>query len=134
VYHYNPDVDIAVTCWLCPDAPCVKACIVSPGLLTRRKALYRDPVTSAIKNDPERCQECGQCAIACKTNRSGVIKPNPDTNRPERMCTLCNGDPQCVKYCTYGALSFQEVDMQKEYFGLPPQKIAEELYKKLYLN
>ena len=25
-------------------------------------------------------------------------------------CDLCDGDPQCVKYCEFGALEFVEAD------------------------
>ncbi len=132
VYPYNPDVDIPVTCAMCPDNPCIEACPVSPHPETGRKALYRDDKTGAIKNDLERCIACGSCAEACRTQRSGIIVPNPETNKPERMCTLCDGDPQCVKHCPFEALSHVEVSVGQEFYGLTSEKIAVELIKRWY--
>ncbi len=132
VHSYNPDVDIPNVCAMCADNPCIEACPVSPDPKTGRKALYRDDVTLAIKNDPERCIACGNCAEACKEHRRGVIIPNPETNRPERMCTLCDGDPQCVKYCPYGALTLVKGKLEGKYYGMHPDRIAEKLIKNWY--
>lgn len=132
VYSFNPDVDIPTVCAMCPDNPCIEACPVLPDTKTGRKALYRDDKTSAIKNDLSRCTGCGSCAEACSARGVGVIVPNPATNQPERMCTLCDGDPQCVKYCPYGALSLVEVKPDGEFYRMPPDIIAEELAKRWY--
>lgn len=129
VYSYNPDADIPAVCTMCPDNPCIDACPVEPDPKTGKKALYRDEKTFTIKSDPDRCIGCGDCAREC---RVGVIIPNPKTNKPERMCTFCNGDPQCVKYCPYGALSKVKVDTKKEFYGMKPDKIAEALIKRWY--
>ena len=80
----------------------------------------------------ERCIACGSCAKACRTERVGIIYPNPETNKPERMCTLCDGDPQCVKYCPYDALSYTQLDLEKEFYGKSPELIAEELTRRWY--
>ena len=85
-----------------------------------------------IKNDIERCISCTQCAQACKELRAGVIYPNPETNRPERLCTLCDGDPSCVKNCPFGALGFLEMPVDRQLKGLSPEKIAERLMKQFY--
>ena len=132
VQHYNPDVDIPVVCAMCPDAPCIEACPVPADPKTGRKALYRDEKTSAIKNDIERCIGCGKCAEACKTKSVGVIVPNPENNKPEQMCTLCGGDPQCVKYCPFDALSYVEVDTKREFYGMAPDTIAKKLNNRFY--
>jgi len=129
VYNYNPDLDIPSVCVMCPDNPCIEACPVDPDPATGRKALYRDEQTLTVKNDLDRCIGCGSCAEAC---RVGVIIPNRDTNKPERMCTLCDGDPQCVKYCPYEALLYVDVRMQREFYGMKPDHIAEELIKRWY--
>ena len=91
-----------------------------------------DTATLAIKNDPNRCTGCGSCAEACSARSVGVIVPNLETNKPERMCTLCGGDPQCVKYCPYGALSLVEVNPDGEFYRMPPDIIAKELTKRWY--
>jgi Fe-S-cluster-containing hydrogenase component 2 len=129
VYSYNPDLDVPAVCAMCPDNPCIEACPVDPDPATGRRALYRDEQTLTVKNDLERCIGCGSCAEAC---RVGVIIPNPETNAPERMCTLCDGDPQCVKYCPFEALSSVEVQVQREFYGMKPDQIAEELIKRWY--
>jgi len=131
VYHFNPDIDIPVTCALCEDPPCINACPVSPDLITGRKALYRHENLTII-NDPERCISCMQCAKACENLRGGVIHPNPETNRPEHMCTLCDGNPQCVENCPFGALEYIEIPADRELANLAPAKIAERLIEKLY--
>jgi carbon-monoxide dehydrogenase iron sulfur subunit len=132
VHRFNPDVDIPNVCQMCPDAPCVTACPVEPDPETGRRALYRDDEYQTIINDLERCIGCGSCALACENERAGVIISNPETGNPERMCTLCSGDPQCVKICPFGALSLVEVDTKREFFGMSPGNIATELMKKFY--
>ena len=129
VYGYNPDVDIPAVCAMCPDSPCVEACPVDPDPKTGRKALYRNEKNLTIKNDPQRCITCGSCAEAC---RVGVIRLNAETDIPERMCTLCDGDPQCVKYCPFEALSLIKVDTSQKYYAMKPEKIAEQLMHEWY--
>lgn len=132
IHGFNPDMDIPAVCAMCPDNPCIEACPVEPHPETGRRALYRDEKTGAIKNDLERCIACGNCAKACREQRVGIIYPNPETNKPERMCTLCEGDPQCVKHCPYGALSYVEADPGSEFYGKSPGFIAEELARRWY--
>jgi len=134
VYYFNPPVDIPNRCVLCGDAPCIEACPVSPDPATGRKALYRDEKTGAIKNDKERCLGCGSCALACKQKRVGAIIPNPETNKPERICNLCEGDPACVKYCPFGALSYIKGGLDGRHYALPPEKIAYQLIKLWYYH
>lgn len=132
VHHYNPDVDVPSTCAICPDPPCIAACPVPFDMHTGRKALYRDEALLTIQNDKERCLGCQQCAKACETLRGGVIRPNDETHKPERMCELCDGDPQCVKYCPYGALDYMEMPEDRDLSDLSPDKIAQKLIKKYY--
>jgi Fe-S-cluster-containing dehydrogenase component len=132
VFHYNPDIDIPSTCALCHDAPCIESCPVEPDKETGRRALYRDEELGIILNDKERCIGCGSCAETCKNERAGVIHSNPETGNPEMMCTLCGGDPKCVKYCPYDALSFIEMDQNRVLTGLSPRQIAEKMIDKLY--
>jgi len=127
VENFNPDVDIPNVCAMCGDAPCVEACPVDPDPRTGRRALYRDESTRTIHNDADRCTGCGSCAEACGAKRTGVIVPNPKTGSPEHLCNLCGGDPQCVKWCPFGALSLVEVVSGAKFHGLAPEKIAAEL-------
>ena len=129
VYPFNPDVDVPSVCAMCPDNPCIDACPVDPDPKNGQRALYRHGNTGAITNDPERCLGCGSCAEAC---RVGVISPNPETDMPERMCTLCDGDPQCVQRCPFGALSQVTVDSSRELYAMMPEQVAEVLTKQWY--
>lgn len=132
VQPFNPDVDVPVTCLMCEDAPCIAACPVEPDAKTGRKALYREGTLPVLHNDLERCLACGSCAEACLTKRVGAIVPNPETNRPERMCTLCGGDPQCVKACPYGALSHLVAGANGRHYALAPKDTADALAKLWY--
>lgn len=132
IHHFNPDVDVASVCANCPDTPCVNACPVTPDPETGHKAIFRDEVTGAIRTNHAVCISCGSCSRACDSERTGVIKMNPKTHHPEHICDHCGGDPSCVKHCPYGALSFQEVDINREYFGLSPEEIAEGLFERYY--
>jgi anaerobic carbon-monoxide dehydrogenase iron sulfur subunit len=132
VESFNPEVDIPNVCAMCVDTPCVKACPVEPDPKTGRRALYRDETTQTIRNDPVRCIGCRSCAEACSAQRTGVISPDSATGRPEHMCTLCGGDPQCVKRCPFEALAYVEVRPDRKYYGLAPKKIAVELAKNWY--
>lgn len=134
VYHYNPDVDVPTVCANCPDTPCVNACPSSPDEVTGYGAIYRDKETNTILTNHELCLQCGSCARTCELQRTGVIKMNPVTNHPEHICDQCGGDPQCVKYCPYGALAFFDVDVNRQFFGLSPQDIAEQLFERYYAN
>jgi len=132
VHSFNPDVDVPNVCAMCADTPCVNACPVEPDQKTGRRALYRDPATRTIRNDSGRCIGCGSCARACASQRTGVITPNRETGKPEHMCTLCGGDPQCVKLCPFGALSYVKVRRDRKFYGLGPEKVAAQLARNWY--
>jgi len=132
IYSYNPDVDVPVICIMCDDTPCVEACPVEPDPKTGRKALYRDERLPIIHNDLTRCIGCGSCAEACRKKRVGAIIPNPGTNKPERMCSLCQGDPRCVKYCPYGALSHVVENTAGKHYNFSPDQVAKTLTRLWY--
>lgn len=130
VWRFMPPVDIPVTCYLCHDMPCVASCPVSVSAETGRKALYRDESTGTIVCDLNRCIGCQSCAETCKTERSGVIYPDPEGS-PTGMCNLCDGQPQCVAWCPYEALSFVEIWPEQTKYSTP-EIIFEQLKHKLY--
>jgi anaerobic carbon-monoxide dehydrogenase iron sulfur subunit len=131
VHWFNPDVDVPMVCSLCDDAPCITACPVPPDLFTGRKALFHDPETHSVRNDSERCVGCGQCAKACATLSTGVISQYKN-GKPFGICTLCNGDPQCVKHCSYDALQFVELTDDTNFRKLSPDAIARKLIWEFY--
>ena len=119
-------------CARCPGTPCVKACPVDPDSTTGHRALFQDEKYGTITNDPERCISCGSCVDACEEESVGILARPPETGRPMRMCTLCDGDPQCVSHCPYEALSLIRVTGNQPYYRMSPGAIAEELSKHWY--
>ncbi len=131
VHWYNPDVDIPVVCSLCEDAPCIEVCPVEPDEVSGQKAMYRDAVTQTIRNNPETCIGCRRCARACSRQRTGVIQMNA-SRKPIGMCTLCGGDPNCVKYCSFYALKYIELNQDTEFRKMSPNAIAQILIDRFY--
>jgi Fe-S-cluster-containing hydrogenase component 2 len=132
VHRFNPDVDVPSLCVMCPDAPCIEACPVTKDENTGTKALYRDAIYGTIRSDVKRCIGCESCVVACRNKSVGIISMNPVTHTPKRLCTLCNGEPQCVKYCPYDALSVVSIDVQTASHRIGPESIAAELMQKWY--
>jgi len=92
-------VSLSVRCQHCADAPCINACITG--------ALSRDPLTSLVNVEEERCIGCGTCALVCPL---GV--PKLDTAQKKMVkCDLCQGEeiPACVANCPNEALVYVEV-------------------------
>jgi MoaD family protein len=84
-----------VICKQCPGVPpCVAACAYD--------ALYRDEKNGAVLIDNQKCTLCRACERVCPYN---AIFYSPKLNKMLK-CTLCGGDPKCVKFCPVGALEF----------------------------
>jgi len=92
-------VSLSVRCQHCDDAPCIRACLTG--------ALSRDPATSLVNVDEERCIGCGTCSLACPL---GVPKLDPSQKKMVK-CDLCQDEeiPVCVANCPNEALSYAEV-------------------------
>ncbi len=86
-------VNMPMSCRLCEDAPCVRAC--------SRKALTQSEETGVIIVDDDKCDLCGWCIESCK---HGAIFLNQDKTTV-MTCNLCDGTPQCVEWCPESALS-----------------------------
>lgn len=99
VNFYPEDVVcIPWTCLHCSDAWCMEVCPAG--------AIKKNPKTNAIEIDSKHCVGCKMCMLACPY---GSI--HFDTNAMvSRKCDLCQGDPQCVKFCISGALQFVDVE------------------------
>jgi carbon-monoxide dehydrogenase iron sulfur subunit len=92
-------VSLSVRCQHCADAPCIRACLTG--------ALSRDPATSLVLVDEDRCIGCGTCSLACPL---GV--PRLDLARKKMVkCDLCQDEevPVCVANCPNEALVYAEV-------------------------
>ncbi len=88
----EPAFNTAVTCHLCEDPPCVRAC--------PKKALSRDEKTGVIRVDEDKCIGCAWCIETCEFSAI-VLHP---VKKKVVVCDLCNGDPKCILHCPMEAL------------------------------
>jgi carbon-monoxide dehydrogenase iron sulfur subunit len=92
VYKDDRDgLDYPVLCHQCSDCPPLELC--PTGAITKSKEGW----TTVNEVD---CTGCGACLDACKYN---AIK----LNEKAMICNLCMGNPECVKRCPTGALSYE---------------------------
>jgi len=92
-------------CRHCDPAPCEMACLT--------KAIFREDQAKAMAINPDRCINCGMCAMACPF---GVIRYQVYPSRKEaaHKCDQCAArqregkGPACVEVCKSGALLFDE--------------------------
>ena len=89
---------IPITCQQCQDAPCLNVCPV--------KAISRNEEQGQVAVDYDVCIGCRSCVGACPF---GAMIFNP-TDRRVFKCDLCDGDPQCVRFCEEKAVDFIESD------------------------
>lgn len=85
---------VNITCRQCTNPPCEAVC--------PQRAISRDPGTGAMVVDADRCIGCQSCVIACPI---GGVTKNMETGKIVK-CNLCDGDPECVKQCAYGAIRY----------------------------
>ena len=85
----------------------------------------------SISIEIEKCTGCKVCELVCSFKHHGEFNPTLSRIHPHVFwkeqisvpvisnrlvtykennlrCDLCGGDPECVKFCTKGALSFVE--------------------------
>lgn len=80
----------------------------------KRKALIWDESVAVVRVVAEKCNGCGLCVEACD---AGAIHMDPVTEKVN-ICDLCDGDPECVKWCPEDVLCLI-------YPGDRPEKQAE---------
>lgn len=76
-----------------------KACVS----ICNRDALSWDEKLGVVRVDKEKCNGCGLCIDACE---QAAIFSDPISGIVN-ICDLCNGDPQCVKWCTQQVLAYK---------------------------
>lgn len=85
-------------CQQCMEAPCVAVC--------PKDALSRNGELGTVELDYDLCIGCKMCVTACPFGGMGI----DTTSRKVIKCDLCDGDPQCVKFCFPEALQFVEAN------------------------
>ena len=85
-------VYVPIVCQHCEDPPCEIACPT--------KARMRVEETGAMITDQDLCVGCRSCLYACPF---GAPTLHPERKRIV-TCDLCQGDPQCVRFCEPGAI------------------------------
>ena len=85
---------VPMTCQQCEDAPCLNACPV--------KAISHNEELGRVEVDYELCIGCRTCVSVCPFGAMHF-----DTiDRRVVKCDLCEGDPQCARFCEVNAISF----------------------------
>ncbi len=89
---------VPMSCQQCQDAPCKIVCPV--------KAISRDEALSRVMVDHDKCIGCRSCVAVCPFGAMGfnVI------DRKNFKCDLCDGDPQCVRFCDAKAVDYVDAD------------------------
>jgi len=83
-----------VGCPQCEDPICSTVCPVA--------AIRKDDTTGAMVIDRDKCVGCKMCLMTCYF---GAISFNEKVGTAFK-CELCGGDPQCVRFCQPGALTY----------------------------
>ncbi len=96
---------VPMTCQQCQDPPCLNVCPV--------KALYREEALGRVMVNYELCIGCRSCVAVCPF---GAMNFNVIDHRVFK-CDLCDGDPQCVRFCERKAVDFvspEDVNLDKK--------------------
>lgn len=89
---------IPMSCQQCEDAPCMNVCPV--------KAISRDDELGYMKVDYDVCIGCRSCVVVCPFGAMSfdVI------DKKVFKCDLCEGEPQCVRFCEEKAVDYVDAD------------------------
>ena len=91
-------VYVPMACQQCQDAPCVHGCPSG--------ALHRNEEMNRVEIDYDVCIGCRTCVSVCPF---GGMTFNP-IDRKVIKCDLCDGEPQCVRFCEVKAIEFVAPD------------------------
>jgi len=85
---------VPMTCRQCEQATCASICPV--------KAISRNESSGRVDVNYNLCNGCLACVVAC---HRGAMRLDAETGRVFK-CDLCDGDPQCARFCTTGAIEY----------------------------
>lgn len=93
------DIFLPVGCQHCEEAPCMNVC--------PKDAIYLDQKLERVMVDYDRCVSCRTCAAACPY---GAILFEYEHGKIYK-CDLCDGAPECVRFCEPRCLKFVDRSM-----------------------
>lgn len=92
----NEGFYLPMHCQQCKEAPCMAIC--------PKGAIYRDDELGSVMINYDLCIGCKMCVSACPFGAMGF-----DAQRGRVFkCDLCDGDPQCVRFCDMKAVDYME--------------------------
>jgi carbon-monoxide dehydrogenase iron sulfur subunit len=94
-YYEDVKICLPMTCLHCDDTFCLEVCPAA--------AIHRDQTTGAVEIDSERCVGCKMCSLSCPFGNIYFDYKH----QISRKCDLCQGEPNCVKFCISGALQYK---------------------------
>ena len=91
--------NVPVICEMCEKPVCLTVCPAG--------AISKNPETGVVSIDEKRCIGCLMCVQSCPF---GHVNFN-SLKGVAFKCDRCGGDPQCVKFCWTGALTFEPLEI-----------------------
>jgi Fe-S-cluster-containing hydrogenase component 2 len=91
---------VPMSCQQCESAPCQAICPV--------KAISRDETLNRVMVDYDTCIGCRMCVAVCPFGAMGFDR----LGKKVIKCDLCDGDPQCVRFCETEAVQYVEASEQ----------------------
>ena len=98
--YHEESLFLPMTCFQCDEPYCANICPTN--------AIRWNQDMSALKVDEDRCVGCKMCSLACPF---GGVEIFEDRGKAAK-CDLCDGDPECAKYCMYNAITYDYPNKQ----------------------
>ncbi len=95
IKFHNQGFFFPMVCQQCQDAACMAIC--------PKDAIYRDEELGRVMINYDLCIGCKMCVAACPFGGMGINKDGTVIK-----CDLCDGDPQCVRFCDMKAVDYVE--------------------------
>jgi len=89
-----------ILCLQCEEPLCAQVCPTG--------AITKDETSGIVKVSKTKCVGCRMCVVACPFGNISFSTQE----RKAIKCELCDGDPQCVRFCVTEALQYREPEEQ----------------------